>query len=98
MSKKAITKLNREYQNLRTNPNVEVKVGSRRFKGCADLITDPLHVADFLEKRLKLHPILTTAVMRIEGLGSKPSREQLEQYAKRRTLVAIQPDDDMYLE
>ncbi len=82
------------YQNLQANPNVEVTVGSRRFRGCADLITDPLHVADFVEKRLKLHPILTAAVMRVEGLGSTPSREQLEQYAKRRTLVAIRPDDE----
>jgi len=82
------------YRNLAANPNVEVTVGSRRFRGCADLITDPLHVADFLEKRLKLHPILAATVMRIEGLGATPSREQLEQYAKRRALVAIQPDDD----
>lgn len=82
------------YRNLMANANVQVTVGSRRFRGCADLITDPLHVADFLEKRLKLHPILAAAVMRLEGLGATPSREQLEQYAKRRALVAIRPDDD----
>jgi len=82
------------YQNLQANPNVEVTIGSRRFRGFADLITDPLHVADFVEKRLTLHPILTTVVLRVEGLGSMPSREQLEQYAKRRTLVAIRPDDE----
>jgi deazaflavin-dependent oxidoreductase (nitroreductase family) len=82
------------YQNLQANPNVEVTVGSRRIKGCAEAITDPLQVVDFLEKRLKLHPILAAVVMRIEGLSSTPSREQLESYAKRRTLVAIQPIDD----
>ena len=82
------------YQNLRANPNVEVTIGSRRIKGYADPITDPLQVADFLEKRLKLHPILATAVMRVEGFGSTPSREQLESYAKRRTIVAIRPKDD----
>jgi len=81
------------YQNLLENPNVEVTVGSRRFKGCAYPITDPVRVADFLEHRLKLHPILAAAVMRVEGLGSPPSREQLESYAKRRTLVAIRPKD-----
>jgi deazaflavin-dependent oxidoreductase (nitroreductase family) len=53
------------YQNLQANPNVEVVIGSRRLRGCADLITDPLHVTDFLEKRLKLHPILTSSVMRV---------------------------------
>jgi deazaflavin-dependent oxidoreductase (nitroreductase family) len=82
------------YKNLRANPNVEVRIGSRRIKGHADPITDPLQVTDFLEMRLKLHPILAAAVMRIEGLGSTPSREQLESYAKRRTLVAIRSKDD----
>ena len=81
------------YQNLRVNPNVEVTIGSRQIKGYADPITDPLQITDFLEKRLELHPILTAAVMRVEGLGSTPSREQLESYAKRRTLVAIRPKD-----
>ena len=82
------------YQNLQANPNVEVRVGSRRIKGCADPITDPPQIADFLEKRLKLHPILAAAVMRVEGLDSTPSREQLVTYAKKRTLVAIRPKDD----
>ena len=81
------------YRNLQANPNVEVTVGSRRFKGCADLITDPLKIADFLEKRLKLHPILTALVKRVHGLGSTTSREQLLEYAKRRALVAIRPND-----
>jgi deazaflavin-dependent oxidoreductase (nitroreductase family) len=83
------------YRNLQANPNVEVTVGSRRLRGYADSINDPLQVANFLEKRLKLHPILATVVMRLEGLGSNPSREELEQYASRRTLVAIQPVDDV---
>jgi hypothetical protein len=42
---------------------------------------------------LKLHPILAATVMRVEGLGSTPSCEQLESYAKRRTLVAIRPKE-----
>ena len=82
------------YRNLQANPNVEVTIGSRRLRGCADPITDPLQVTNFLEKRLKLHPILATTVMRLEGLGPNPSREELEQYARRRTLVAIRPVDD----
>jgi hypothetical protein len=59
--------------------------------GWAEPITDPNQIADFLEKRLKLHPKLTSAVLRIEGFGSTPSREQLVAYAKKRTMVAIQP-------
>jgi deazaflavin-dependent oxidoreductase (nitroreductase family) len=82
------------YQNLQANPNVEVKLGTRRIKGCADPITDPVQVADFLEKRLKLHPILAAVAMRLEGFGSTPSHAQLVSYVKRRTLVAIRPKDD----
>ena len=82
------------FQNLRANPNVEVRMGSRRIKASADPITDPLQVADFLEKRLKLHPVLAATVMRAEGLGPSPSHEQLLAYAKKRTLVAIRPQDD----
>jgi deazaflavin-dependent oxidoreductase (nitroreductase family) len=81
------------YQNLLANPNVEIRLGSQRIKGWAEPITDPLKVAEFLEKRLKLHPILATAVLRVEGLDSTPSREQIEAYARRRTLVAIWPKD-----
>jgi deazaflavin-dependent oxidoreductase (nitroreductase family) len=84
-------------QNLRANPNVEVTVGSRRIKACAEPITDPLQIAEFLEMRLKLHPILAATVMRAVGLGSKPSREQLESYAKQRTLVVLRPKDDTIL-
>ncbi len=86
------------YQNLQTNPIVEVEVGSHRFRGCADLISDPFQVADFLEERMKRHPFITSAVMRAESIGSKPSREQLEEYAKKRTLVAINPIDGIYID
>lgn len=80
------------YQNLQANPKVDVRIGSRRFRGCAELMADPLLVADFLEQRRRLRPLLTAVVMRVEGIGLKPSREQLEQYARGRTLVAIHPD------
>ena len=82
------------YRNLVANPNVEVTVGSRRFRGYAELITDPNQVANFLELRLKLHPKIVGAMLRFEGLSSTPTREQLKQYAKKRALVAIRPAED----
>jgi deazaflavin-dependent oxidoreductase (nitroreductase family) len=82
------------YQNLRANPNVQVTIGSRRFTGCADLITDLSRIAAFLEKRLRLHPVIAAFAMRLEGLSPRPSHEQLEEYAKRRALVAIRPAHD----
>ncbi|MEA2079671.1 MAG: nitroreductase/quinone reductase family protein, partial [Pseudomonadota bacterium] len=82
------------YRNLAANPNVEVTVGSRRFRGYADLITDPNQVANLLELRLKLHPKIVGTMLRFEGLSSTPTREQLKQYAKKRALVAIRPAED----
>lgn len=79
------------YRNLAANPNVEVTIGSHRIKGCAKLITDPGQIADFLELRLKRHPKLVGAMLKLEGLSPTPTREQLEQYAKKRALVAIRP-------
>jgi deazaflavin-dependent oxidoreductase (nitroreductase family) len=82
------------YRNLVEEPNVEVTIGSRKFRGYADLITDPVQIADFLELRLKLHPKMVGAMLRIEGIDPTPTRNQLEQYATKRALVAIRPTED----
>ena len=82
------------YRNLAEDPNVEVTVGTRKFKGYTDLISDFVQIADFLELRLKLHPKMVGAMLRFEGMGPRPTREQLEQYATKRALVAIRPTED----
>ena len=83
------------YRNLAEDPNVEVTVGTRKFKGYADLISESVQIADFLELRLKLHPKMVGAMLRFEGMGPTPTREQLEQYATKRALVAIRPTEDV---
>jgi hypothetical protein len=82
------------FQNLVVNPNVKLTVGSRQFQGYAFPITDPSQIADILELRLKLHPRLIGAILRFEGLGPTPTREQLVQYSANRALVAIRPIND----
>lgn len=79
------------FQNLVVNPNVKLTVGSRQFQGFADPITDPSQIADFLELRLQLHPMSIGTILRFEGVGPKPTREQLVQYASNRALVVIRP-------
>jgi deazaflavin-dependent oxidoreductase (nitroreductase family) len=79
------------FQNLVVNPNVKLTVGSRQFQGYAAPITDPSQIADFLELRLQLHPKLIGTMLRFEGVGPRPTREQLVQYAANRALVAIRP-------
>lgn len=82
------------YKNVEANPNVEVRVRNKRFKGRGETVTDPLRVADFLERRLRNHPRFIGALMRTQGLPSDPTREQLERYASNRAMVMIHPVDE----
>ncbi len=79
---------------LVANPQVEVRVKRKRFKGNAETTTDPSRIADFLEYRLAQHPRMVGAMMKASGLPSKPSRTQLEEYALNRALVIIRPVSD----
>ena len=82
------------FRNLAVNPDVKLTVGSCKLQGYADPITDPAQIADFLEHRLKLHPKMVGAMLRLEGISLPPTREQLVQFAANRALVAIHPTKD----
>jgi deazaflavin-dependent oxidoreductase (nitroreductase family) len=82
------------YRNLVENPKVEITVGSRQFKGCAEPITDQDAITEFVSQRLERHPLISRMAMRLEGLDSSPSRDQLEEYARGRKLVAIHPIEE----
>ncbi len=82
------------FRNIQANPQVEVQVKSRRFRGVAAPITDPCQIADFLELRLNRHPKMMGVMLRSAGLGQTASREQLEAYASRRAMVVIRPIDE----
>ena len=77
------------YRNLVACPHVKVRIGRQCLEGLAEPITDVQRIADFLELRLKRHPQMIGAMMWAEGLSRSPSRPQLEQYARRIALVAI---------
>ncbi len=79
-------------RNIRANPCVEVRVGGRRFQGCASVITDPERIADMLELRLKRHPRMIAAILRSEGLPAKPGRADLTAYAAKLAMVEITPE------
>jgi deazaflavin-dependent oxidoreductase (nitroreductase family) len=78
-------------RNILVNPLVEVRVRSRRFQGTAEVITDSTKIADYLEMRLKNHPRMVAAMLKADGIPSKPTRVQLEDYAAQIALVAIHP-------
>jgi deazaflavin-dependent oxidoreductase (nitroreductase family) len=80
-------------QNIQSNPQVELRIGSKRVRGQAEIITDPARMADFIEIRLQRHPLMIGLIMqKAHGLPKHPSREQLEKMAENEALVIINPN------
>lgn len=83
------------YRNIEANPEVEVRVRSKRFKGRGETVTDSQRVTDFLEHRLRNSPRFVGALTKTEGLPPDPTREQLETYAAKRAMVIIHPIESL---
>ena len=77
------------YRNLENEPEVTVAIAGKEFSAQAEAITDPVRIADFFEMRLERHPKMMKALMRIEGLPSKFSRKDMEEFASHKALVAL---------
>jgi deazaflavin-dependent oxidoreductase (nitroreductase family) len=82
------------FQNILANSTVEIQIKSHRFHAIAEPTTDPSRIADFLQVRLKRHPIMVGNMLRSEGLPSNPTREQLEWFAEKSAMVVIRPIDE----
>lgn len=80
------------YRNIQANPRVHVQVKGRRFAGTGEPVSDPVRVADFIGLRLQRHPRMIGMIMKSEGLPEKPNRADLEEYARKITLVIVRPD------
>lgn len=79
-------------RNIQADPCVEVRVGAKQFEGRAEIVTDPIRFADFLEVRLQRHPLMIGLIMeKAHGLPRQPSREQLECLAKEEAVVIVHP-------
>jgi deazaflavin-dependent oxidoreductase (nitroreductase family) len=79
-------------RNIQADPQVEVRVKSLTFQGQAEVVTDPVRIADFIEVRLQRHPFMIGMIMqKAHNLPKRPSREQLEKLAEKETLVIITP-------
>lgn len=79
-------------RNIQANPDVRLRVGSRDIHGKAEVVTDPARMADFIEIRLRRHPLMIGLIMqKAHGLPKHPSREQLEKLAEDEALVIVHP-------
>ena len=80
--------------NIQANPGVIVRIGNRVIQGQAEIIRDPERIADFLQLRLERRPRMVGAILRADGLPSRPTRKELEQYGAGKPLAVIHPDPD----
>ncbi len=83
------------YRNLLANPNVEVWARDMKFHTCADLITEPEKIADFLELRLKRHPVFMGIMLQLEGLPRRYTRVDLVRFAERLAIVMLDPENPL---
>jgi hypothetical protein len=66
-------------------------LGSKYFSGIARVINQPDQIADFLEYRLKRHPIMIGIILKMDGIPARPDRDELLHYAQRLVVVRIDP-------
>jgi deazaflavin-dependent oxidoreductase (nitroreductase family) len=81
------------FRNILAHPRIEVQIKGKRQCGLAEPITDPARISDFLELRLKRHPLMIRAMLLSHGL-LRADRAHLEQVAADLALVAIRTDEE----
>jgi deazaflavin-dependent oxidoreductase (nitroreductase family) len=80
-------------KNIEANPRVQVRVKWHDFSGTAQVCHDPGKIADFLQIRLKHHPLMMGLIMeKAHQLPRKPNRTQLERIAAEEVMIIITAD------
>jgi deazaflavin-dependent oxidoreductase (nitroreductase family) len=81
-------------RNILANPKVSVRVGRRQFDAIAEATSDPEKIADYLQRQIERNPTMFGAILRSEGLSSRPGRADLVAFAPGRPMVTIRPIKD----
>jgi deazaflavin-dependent oxidoreductase (nitroreductase family) len=84
------------FKNILANSQVAVQVRDQEFNAMAEPVTDPLRIADFIELRLRRHPIMIRLIMHLfDGLPVRYTRAELEEFCKEKALVILHPDREI---
>jgi len=79
------------FKNILANPQVHVQIREREFDALAEPVTDPVRIADFIELRLRRHPVMIRLIMHLfDGLPLRFTRAQLEEFCKQKALAILQ--------
>jgi deazaflavin-dependent oxidoreductase (nitroreductase family) len=80
------------FRNVQADPHVHVRVGRIEFDCIAEPVTDPERAADFLEYRLRRHPLMIGLMMKFaHGLSMRPTRAQLVELGASTPMVILNP-------
>jgi len=80
------------FKNIRANPKIHVQIRDLEFDAVAEPVTDPVRIADFIELRLRRHPVMIRLIMHLfDGLPLRFSRTDLEKFCKEKAMVILHP-------
>jgi deazaflavin-dependent oxidoreductase (nitroreductase family) len=80
------------FKNIQANPNVHVQIQRQEFDAITEPVTDPICIADFIELRLKRHPIMIRIIMHLfDGLPLRFNRVDLEKFCQKKALAILCP-------
>ena len=86
------------FRNILANPQVHVQVRALEFAAVAEPVTDPARLADFIELRLRRHPVMIRLIMHLfDGLPLRFTRADLEAMAAEKALVILHPSEQTRL-
>lgn len=78
------------YKNICVNPKVHVQQHKLEFDALAEPITDSARIADFLELRLRRHPLVVRLIMHLfDRLPLRYKRADLESLGKEKTMIIL---------
>jgi deazaflavin-dependent oxidoreductase (nitroreductase family) len=79
------------YRNILKEPRVKIQVGKHRYEAIAIAETETEKASDFLQYRLKKHPLMIRAIMRMDGFKGRIEGDAIRQYAAKIKVVTITP-------
>ena len=80
------------FKNILITPSVHVQIQQKEFDAIAEPVIETRRVADFIELRVKRHPVMLRLIMFFaDGLPLNFTRAQLEKYCQNRAMVILHP-------
>ena len=80
------------FKNILKNPQVHGQIRNWEFDAITEPVTEPAHIADFLELRLRRHPMMVRLIMHLfDHLPLRFTRTDLENLSQEKAMVILHP-------